>query len=179
MRGEKYEDRNKPYGQKDASEANLPVGVWTFELVNLGTGERRTTQSDASGSGLYAFGNLGPGRYMLREILKNGWMPSSPSGGVYNSVVVNTSGQVVTLDFGNRTIRSLLPPLFSGPTPPPSPASPLNEGTRPSLDETAEAPQSISEPMPEPPVSSTENPSASTFSAPSLLDRLRQMRISR
>ena len=99
LNGTKYNDRNNNRA-KDTGEPGL--SGWTIALVNLSTGEQRTTVTGTNGT--YQFTNLGPGRYLVREILRSGWLPSSPSNGVYNSVDVMVSGGTVTRHFGNRQL---------------------------------------------------------------------------
>ncbi|MFA4873373.1 MAG: SdrD B-like domain-containing protein [Patescibacteria group bacterium] len=99
LNGTKYNDRNNNR-RKDTGEPGL--AGWTIILVNLTTGEQRTTVTGANGA--YQFTNLGPGKYLVREVLRSGWLPTSPANGVYNSVDVFVSGGTVTRHFGNRQL---------------------------------------------------------------------------
>jgi len=99
IEGVKYHDRNGNRA-KDPGEPGLPG--WRIVLHNLTTGAQAAMLTGPGG--MYQFVDLMPGRYLVREQLKSRWIPSSPRNGLYNPVIVDTSGQVLTRDFGNRQV---------------------------------------------------------------------------
>jgi subtilisin-like proprotein convertase family protein/protocatechuate 3,4-dioxygenase beta subunit len=106
----------RPEGQLSALDFQNPNGVWTLEITDDTNGTsgtlnswsliftlaaETTTQTDADGA--YAFTNLFPGSYNVREVLQAGWTQTEPGGPDFKYRVSLNSGDVVTdRDFGNR-----------------------------------------------------------------------------
>src|SRR6266850_1801292 len=95
--GTKFNDANAN-GLRDAGEAGL--GGWTITLDKDGDGTLDgTTVTAADGS--YSFAALGPGHYVLGEVMQPGWTQTAPAGGSYG--ITTASGQDIGgRDFGNR-----------------------------------------------------------------------------
>ena len=73
---------------------------WTVQLLN-GSGQVVATMpSDANGN--YAFPNLAPGTYGVREVPQSGWSPTTPTSG--NVTVQGGAGS--RRDFGNASTSS-------------------------------------------------------------------------
>jgi RHS repeat-associated protein len=113
IEGVNFEDLD---GNGVRDEAEPGLSGWTVYLdANdngmLDDGERSTvTDTD----GAYAFPNLGPGTYVVAEVLQAGWVQTAPTEGTYN--VTMTSGLNVTgLDFGNQTINDAPVNAVPGP----------------------------------------------------------------
>jgi len=72
--GQKFEDVN---GNTVQDPGEPWLDGWTIELVDSSSGlviDTRVT----SGGGLYAFGDLAPGSYIVREVVQVGWAASAP-----------------------------------------------------------------------------------------------------
>ncbi|QDV68641.1 Serine-aspartate repeat-containing protein D precursor [Rosistilla carotiformis] len=98
--GVKFDDINGD-GIKDAGESGLEG--WTIYIDTNDNGQldnfehRVATASD----GTYAFTNLTPGSYRLREVGRAGWINTLPATGFVD--LSTTSGSTITdIDFGNH-----------------------------------------------------------------------------
>lgn len=100
IKGVKFNDVNGNGVKNGSAEPGL--ANWTIRLVNLGNGDQLSTTTAANGS--YSFDGLFHGKYLVREELQGGWIPTSPPSGVYHSVEVGGSGSVLTRNFGNRKV---------------------------------------------------------------------------
>lgn len=103
----------RPEGQLSDFDGLDPNGIWRLEIVDrvpldqgtlnswsltLTTGDPST---DTTALGSYAFGNLGPATYRIREIMQPGWIQTTPMVGYYDAAIA--SGQTLMgRDFGNR-----------------------------------------------------------------------------
>lgn len=94
LHGRKYHDinRNRQY---DNGEPLLPG--WVIELLDMTNGNVWRTTTDING--YYAFAPVMPGRYLLREIMQQGWSAWSPRTGFYR-LTAHSPGNS-PYDFGN------------------------------------------------------------------------------
>jgi Tol biopolymer transport system component len=100
--GREFEDLNGD-GIQDAGEEGL--GGWTIELTDASTGQIIQTQVTAEG-GIYAFTDIVPGEYEVRELLQSGWAQTRPAAAIYSLSVF--SGDVIAdIDFGNAQLGSI------------------------------------------------------------------------
>jgi hypothetical protein len=94
LSGMKYNDLNAN-GVKNIGEPGL--AGWTIILKKPDSTTVSTT-TDAAGN--YSFTGLGPGQYVVSEVVKPGWIQTSPSTIIFTVTIM--SGTVVSaLDFGN------------------------------------------------------------------------------
>ncbi len=102
--GKKYQDNNFN-GVRNAGDPFL--GGWTIELISLRDGTKQTvvTKQNNPNKGSYAFTNLRPGRYIVREILQKGWLPVSPRS-TFHTITTMSGDAINNLDFGNNTIKN-------------------------------------------------------------------------
>jgi subtilisin-like proprotein convertase family protein/protocatechuate 3,4-dioxygenase beta subunit len=121
----------RPEGRLADVDFQDPNGVWTLEVTDDTNGVTGTlnswsltitvsteasTLTDADGA--YAFPNLLPGAYNVREQLQPGFVQTEPGGPDFKHKVALSSGQLVTdLNFGNRrqTGGSILDPFGDDP----------------------------------------------------------------
>jgi hypothetical protein len=94
--GQKFEDAN---GNTVRDTGEPWLDGWTIELVDPFSGLVIDTQV-TSGGGLYSFGDLAPGGYIVREVIQAGWAASvpEPSGHMVNTAPGETRGDI---RFGN------------------------------------------------------------------------------
>ncbi len=112
IQGRKYEDLNGN-GSENSGEPYL--NGWTIRLYKEGEGWDLVDSKTTGHTGVlgeYKFENLEPGRYRVCEVLKDGWVQTSPTG-VTNNIAsdeapscrvvnINTSAQILTDEnFGN------------------------------------------------------------------------------
>jgi hypothetical protein len=103
--GMKFEDKNGN-GAKDAGEKGLWGWVIYLDANNNGKKDWNERWTVTNWNGDYRFGRLKAGTYTVREIVRNGWTQTAPSGGKYT--VVLSSGQSVTgKNFGNFKLGSI------------------------------------------------------------------------
>ncbi len=95
IQGRKYEDENEN-GKRNRGEKYL--SGWQIELVNLRTGEIKTAVTNSKGK--YKFKNLVPGPYIVREVLKQGWIPINPKSSFYK-IDVHSGQKLKGISFGN------------------------------------------------------------------------------
>ncbi len=89
----KYKD-TAPYGQLSAQDQ--PMNGW---VMNLKKDSQLFDSKSTAGNGCYTWSNLGPGSYLVEEVVKDGWQPTvSP---VHNFIQVE-SGQNYEHYFLNR-----------------------------------------------------------------------------
>ncbi|MDP6542587.1 MAG: SdrD B-like domain-containing protein [Phycisphaerae bacterium] len=105
--GRKFEDVNAN-SVRDAGEPGLDG--WTIELVDPSSGlviDTRVT----FGGGTYSFGELMYGSYIVREIVRNGWIPSmpDPSG---HTVDISPGETLDDVHFGNYRAVSIFGQKF-------------------------------------------------------------------
>ncbi|OGL83685.1 hypothetical protein A3B36_01080 [Candidatus Uhrbacteria bacterium RIFCSPLOWO2_01_FULL_55_36] len=136
IRGRKYRDDNFN-GVRNAGDPYL--GGWTIELTSLRDGTKQTavTKANNPNKGSYAFTNLRPGSYLVREMLQRGWMPVNPAM-TYHRVTVISDQALEDVNFGNNTIRNYAIWRISNPS---SFVSPLtiqgNQAVVPQFEEAA------------------------------------------
>lgn len=100
--------------QQDVGEPGLSDWTIYLDLNNngiLNAGEP-STLTDATGH--YAFNNLTPATYIVREVLRTGWVQTAPSAGFYQVAVGSATAaapNITTRDFGNfpTTIKGTQP----------------------------------------------------------------------
>lgn len=101
LRGHKWEDRNY---NGIIDEGDMPVPGVVMELWSDGVKLGHTTTKE---DGSYAFHDLLPGTYTVRESLESPWEPVSPATGAYEALLLE-SGQVrEDLDFLNARYGSI------------------------------------------------------------------------
>jgi len=118
--GVKFEDVNGN-GVLDAGEPGL--GDWTITISticnsgnsllttllssNNGCGSSFNSSTQTASDGSYAFNDLKPGRYLVCEVLKDGWKQTFPatSSGCHDLVVGH--GQDVVANFGNFKLATI------------------------------------------------------------------------
>src|SRR5438270_5834584 len=110
--GRKFDDANGS-GVDDPSKPGL--GGWTIQLLDsTGTKVLQTTTTAADGT--YAFTNVAPGSYVLREVAQSGWTCDYPGTGSSCQYSVTLSASNVNSmgnDFGNKptsTVKTLQEP---------------------------------------------------------------------
>ncbi len=108
--GTKYEDGNRN-GQRDPGEQGL--GNWTIYLDANGNNafDPGEINTQTTLGGLYSFGGLDVGNYVVREVQQVGWTQTSVNPGPIN-VLPNVSAQTFSADFGN--FHGLLSGSISG-----------------------------------------------------------------
>src|SRR5205823_3120296 len=103
--GRKFDDANGS-GVDDPSKPGL--GGWTIQLLDsTGTKVLQTTAAD----GTYAFTNVAPGSYVLREVAQSGWTCDYPGTGssCQHSVTLSASNvNSMGNDFGNKPTSTVL-----------------------------------------------------------------------
>ena len=95
--GTKFQDTNGN-GVRNAGEQGLPGIKIYLDANNNGTldaGERFTT-TDASGN--YSFANVGPGTFIVREVLQTGFVQTTANP---TNIVTSSGANVGGIDFGN------------------------------------------------------------------------------
>ncbi len=104
LEGVKFEDVNYN-GVRDPGEPGLPG--WTIQLFSVSNGDLEVTSESpiaetiTGDDGAYAFTQLPPGMYYVREVLKTGWIQTlAPEGDVEIGDGVHATG----LDFGNMRV---------------------------------------------------------------------------
>lgn len=96
LSGQKFNDRDQN-GVKDEGDTGL--SGWTIQLWEWnGEGFDLVGTQITDGSGNYAFTNLGPGTYRLREVPQGGWTQTTADPA---DVVAASGTNVLGLDFGN------------------------------------------------------------------------------
>jgi uncharacterized protein (DUF2141 family) len=97
--GRKWEDKNGN-GIWNSGEGTL--AGWTIYIDKNDNGRLdRNERSTVTGpNGVYTFSNLQPGNYVIREVMKEGWMQITPASGKYTVTLASGQG-VQQKDFGN------------------------------------------------------------------------------
>ena len=97
IRGQKFHDVN--FDSIKEGEDEVGLNGWTIELYGEGAEpiDSQETRTIGSEDGRYIFVDVMPGTYRLSEIVQDFWFQTAPS----NPSVILTSGQNVTMDFGN------------------------------------------------------------------------------
>jgi subtilisin-like proprotein convertase family protein len=106
----------RPQGQLSSLVGQSANGTWTLEVddtgapdngtllnwsLTLGLANEPISVSDANGA--YAFTNLAPGSYQVREVVRTGWTQTLPGDPNFRYSVALSSGQVLlNQDFGNQ-----------------------------------------------------------------------------
>ena len=114
-----FSGRYRPEGSLAALDGEDPNGTWRLEITDTEdliagalnswsitftvSGAEPHRQTDAEG--LYVFGDLDPGTYTVREVVKPGWQQTAPASG-YHEVSVASGQAVEGVDFGNRLPRT-------------------------------------------------------------------------
>lgn len=94
--GIKFNDKNGD-GNQDPGEEGLPN--WTFNL----TGDANlTTTTDLRGN--FCFTNLKAGSYTIKEVIQNGWKPTSPDTTGTLNVTLSSGQNLTEIFFGNKEI---------------------------------------------------------------------------
>lgn len=106
LSGHKFKDRTGDGLTND----DIPLGGTKIELFQdvdgneqydpLIDGPAVATTTTAAGTGAYSFGNLPPGKYLVREVVPPGYQQTAPNGGYY-AVTVVAGAVVEDLDFAN------------------------------------------------------------------------------
>ncbi|MBC7231497.1 MAG: hypothetical protein H5T74_14045 [Actinobacteria bacterium] len=99
--GHKYEDLNHN-GKKEALEppvAGVTIQLWQGDVL------KATAETAEDGS--YFFEDLLDGVYTVKEVLPDGWYPTSPAGGIYEGIEVGCGDNVEGLDFLNSRYLSI------------------------------------------------------------------------
>jgi hypothetical protein len=99
-----YNDVNAT-GSRDPGDPAL--AGWTVYLDLHGDGQLHSDdpQTVTGPSGGYAFTNLDPGTYTVREVLKDGWAQTAPDSGAYSVTIVDNTTTVTGQDFGNTLLN--------------------------------------------------------------------------
>src|SRR5205085_3480422 len=88
---------------EDASASGNGAGTAGLAGITVGLFSAATGAPLAAAltgpDGAYAFANLGPGAYLVREMDLAGTLPTAPAGGTY-TVTAQSGADVVGLDFG-------------------------------------------------------------------------------
>jgi hypothetical protein len=92
--GINFEDLNGN-GQFDDGEPTLPG--WTIELYNE-TGENLISTTTTNDEGVYTFSGFNPGKYVVKEVLKEGWVQTGTS--TYTLTILSGEN-VANINFGN------------------------------------------------------------------------------
>jgi len=110
----------RPTGDLTSLVGADPNGTWKLEVVDsvfsrsgtlsawslqLTTGDPNTT---SAADGTYAWSNLLPGNYTIREVLQAPYVQTGPAGGVYN-VGVTAGSTSSSQNFGNVILPSATP----------------------------------------------------------------------
>jgi subtilisin-like proprotein convertase family protein len=116
----------RPEGLLSALDGQDPNGTWTLAITDDAALDVGTLQSWSltityaqepftltNTSGAYAFTDLNPGSYTVREVLPHGWQQTRPGGPDFRYTVALTSGQVAAdRDFGNTRLTTRAPAGF-------------------------------------------------------------------
>ncbi len=100
--GIKFNDLNAN-GIMDGAETGL--SGWTINLDRNGDGSIETTAT-TNQYGYYRFTDLGPGTYVVTEVLQTGWLQTNPAGGGY-TVTPYSGEDSGSNDFGNVMAASI------------------------------------------------------------------------
>jgi uncharacterized repeat protein (TIGR01451 family) len=92
--GHVFDDLNGN-GQRDPGEPGLDG--WTVRLIDPSTGRVIAVQTTDQ-KGHYAFANLGPGTYRVREVLQPGWVETTPK---FRDITAQSGVDVGDVNFGN------------------------------------------------------------------------------
>ncbi|MBX7104432.1 MAG: FG-GAP-like repeat-containing protein [Gemmataceae bacterium] len=98
-------------GIQDGTEGGVPG--FTIRLERNGT---LVTTATTNASGAYSFGSIGPGNYVVRQNVRNGWTITAPTSGLF-SFTATSSVNPTGLNFGNRNGEILAEGRDSGSTP--------------------------------------------------------------
>ncbi len=94
INGYKFNDLNGN-GTWDSNEPGLEG--WTIQISGSAGSHTRTTDAN----GFYAFEDIQPGQYQVREVNQVGWVQSAPGGEGFANVSLTESRQIARVDFGN------------------------------------------------------------------------------
>jgi protocatechuate 3,4-dioxygenase beta subunit len=103
--GQAFNDLNDD-GLLESGEPGVPG--WTIELIDANTSKLLTSQTTDSG-GNFAFPNLGPGNYRIREVAQVGWAQSSTNP---SDVSAQSGGNVSNVDFGDFQTANIVGSVF-------------------------------------------------------------------
>jgi SdrD B-like domain/Prealbumin-like fold domain len=114
VEGSKFNDVNGNSAW-DENEPTLPG--WTVSLYHMNEAEEwgdpiATAVTDDNGA--YNFGNLMPGTYKVCETPQATWQRTFPADSDCHEFVIETSGQVVDADFGNKPLPQVLGEVTGG-----------------------------------------------------------------
>ncbi len=102
--GTKFEDDDRS-GSRGANEPGMPGVTIYLDLDDDGVLDAAEPQTTTDAQGDYAFANLQPGEYTVREVEPAGFEQTAPGGDGAHRIRLN-AGQIVTgRDFGNRLRR--------------------------------------------------------------------------
>ena len=99
--GQKFED-HEVYGIKDAGEEAFGLEGWTIVLSLDADGDGRFDDGQwtavTNADGYYVFEDVGPGTFIVREVLQDRWLQTTPNPEAFTTASgVDVSG----IDFGN------------------------------------------------------------------------------
>lgn len=94
LHGRKYHDINR---NRQYDDGEPLLSGWVIELLDMANGNSWQTTTDINGN--YSFPPVMPGRYLLREVMQQGWSAWSPRMGFYR--LTRHSPGNISYDFGN------------------------------------------------------------------------------
>ena len=100
IEGDKWSDLDGD-GARDAGEPALPGWTIFLDTDNDGTLDAGEPSRVTDASGHYAFINLNPGTYTVREVMQSGWVQAYPGGSGVHAVVLTAGQTALGKDFGN------------------------------------------------------------------------------
>jgi hypothetical protein len=109
--GFKWHDLDED-GVVDSGESRL--GGWEIYIDSNGNGRLDTNEisTTTASDGRYAFPNLAPGPYRIREVLQPNWVQTFPSSGFHDITVVGGRNQR-GIDFGNKAFQFIRGQVFN------------------------------------------------------------------
>jgi len=98
--GIKFKDTNGD-GVRNTGEARLSRWTIYIDMNDNGQFDQGEPSVVTGSNGRYEFENLGPGTYIIREAVKEGWKQTTPAGGKH-VVTLSSGSDVKDKDFGNK-----------------------------------------------------------------------------